>query len=108
MHPLAMLAGSRYSHAAGASGTVTVPAGVTITGIKCHSTAGGTLTLTPKGANQNNTAQAAIPIPASSDWFEFPPHILSFGQLGEGTVIAFASTDSYLVTYATFRSGGPA
>lgn len=103
-----MLAGSRYSHAAGASGTVTVPAGSNVTSVSCHSTGGGTLTITPGGANQTGVAQTAIPIPAGSDWFVIPPHVVALGQLGGGTVLVFTGTDSYIVTYATFRSGGPA
>lgn len=102
---IAMLSGSRYSHDAGAAGTVNVPAGVQVTSIACFGDAGGgTLTITPGGANQTGTAQTAIPIP-ESEWFQFPSHVLAFGQLGPGTVLEFASTISYVVTYARYGAG---
>lgn len=110
MNPLALLASSRYSHAAGASGTVTVPVGTQVTSITAHVAAGdpdGTLTITPGGANQVATALDAIPLP-NGEVYQFPAHVLGMGQLGGGTVLVFAGTDSYLVTYALLRTGGPA
>ena len=90
------LASSQFSYAAGTAGTVTVPAGVVVTSLGAHVTgSGATLTITPKGPMQTGTAGAAIPLPPGG-WFG-----LSFlGELGPGTVLVFAGTDSYVVFFA--------
>jgi len=96
------LAGSRFSYDTGTAGTVTVAAGLTVTRIACIATAdGATLTITPGGANQSGSAGGAIPIPTQGGWFG----MTLLGELGKGTVIAFAGTASYLVTYAKQTSG---
>jgi hypothetical protein len=94
---LDQLAGSQFSYAAGSSGTVTVPAGVSVTRVKCLATSdGATLTITPKGANQTSAAGDAIPIPVEGVWFDLP--LLT--ELGPATVFAFSGTASYFVSYA--------
>lgn len=91
------LAGARFTYDAGAAATVTVPTGVSVRRIKCCATAGGaTLTITPGGANQVASAGAAIPIPNGAQWFD----VELLGELGAGTVLAFAGTASYFVQYA--------
>lgn len=91
------LAGSRFTYDAGTSGSVTVPAGKSVTRVACIATAGGaTLTITPGGANQTGVAGAAIPVPVEGGWFG----LAMLGELGPGTVFAFSGTASYLVTYA--------
>ena len=91
------LASGTYSYDAGTSGTVTVPAGCKVTLITAASTAGGTITITPKGANQTGTAGAAIPVPAGGSWSR---DWMMGGPLGPGTIIAFATTVSYYVEYS--------
>ncbi len=100
-----LLAFSRFSYAAGTSGTVTVPAGATVVRVMCLSVGGGSLTISPGGPNQvaPPAAGSAIPLPAGSWWnAEWAPGV---GPLGNGTVFVFASTDSYYVEYATMRVG---
>jgi len=92
------IANGVYSHAAGTSGTVTVPSGMTVVGLSAFTAAGGTITITPKGPGQSQTAQTAITLPANSGWFHAPTNVF-LGQLGAGTTIAFASTDAYVVYY---------
>lgn len=97
------MAGSQFSYAAGSAATVTVPSGVVVVSIHAHASAGAaTLTITPKGANQTSTAGSAIPVPAT-DWLRLGPFDIG-GQLGEGTVLVFAGTDSYFVAYAKLTS----
>lgn len=101
--PLSLIAGSRWSYDAGVAGAVVVPAGKQVIGVQCLSIAGGTLTVTPGGANQRAVAGPPIPLPAGV--------ALSLGvedgltQLGGGTVFAFAGTDTYLITYAEMKAG---
>jgi hypothetical protein len=91
------LSNARFSYAAGVFGSVTVPSGVVVTRIACVATAGAaTLTITPGGANQTGVAGAAIPIPVEGGWFG----LSMLGELGEGTVLAFAGTAAYFVSYA--------
>jgi hypothetical protein len=91
------LAGSQFTYAAGAAASVTVPAGKVVRQVRCCATAGGaTLTITPGGANQTGVAGDAIPIPNGAQWFDLP----LLGELGAGTVLAFAGTASYFVAYA--------
>jgi len=98
-----MIAAGRFSYATGAADSITVPAGAVVTGLVCYSLAGGTLTITPKGANQTSTAGAAIPIPATVPWF--PLSDVALSMIGAGTILAFAGTTSYCVTYATLGQG---
>lgn len=98
------LAGSQFSYNGGTAATVTVPASVTcVVRITCYSTAGGTLTITPKGPNQTGTAGDAISIPAGIPFSIAWPN---GGPLGPGTILAFASTNSYYVEYAKAGAGG--
>jgi hypothetical protein len=91
------LAGARFSYASGANGTVNVPSGKVVTRIACIATAdGATLTITPGGANQTGVAGSSIPVPVEGGWFG----LSMLGELGGGTVLVFAGTASYLVTYA--------
>jgi len=91
------LALSAFTYDAGTAGTVTVAAGKIVTRIACIATAAaGTLTITPGGWNQAPVAGAAIPIPVEGGWFG----LSMLGELGAGTVLVFAGTASYLVTYA--------
>lgn len=100
-----LLAGSRFSYAAGASGTVTVPAGAVVVRVTALSVNGGSITIAAGGPNQNATptAGAPIPLPAGAWWSaEWAPGV---SPLGSGTQFVFTSTDSYYVEYATFRVG---
>lgn len=91
------LATSKFSYDAGASGTVTVPAGKAVTRFAAIATTdGATLTITPGGAGQSGVAGAAMPIPVAGGWFG----LSMLGELGAGSVLAFSGTASYLVTYA--------
>lgn len=95
------IASARFSYDAGATATVTVPVGVSVRRVKCMATAGGaTLTITPGGANQTGVAGAAIPIPNGGLWFELE----LLGELGSGTVLAFAGTAAYFVQYMNFTA----
>jgi hypothetical protein len=95
---LDLLASGPISYDTGSAGTVTVPSGKSVLMITCHATTAGTLTITPKGAGQTGTAGGAIPIPAGAALtFEM------LGAIGEGTVLVFSGTDSYLVTYVQPR-----
>lgn len=98
------LAGSQFSYSGGTAATVTVPATVTcVVRITCYSAAGGTLTITPKGANQTGTAGDAITIPAGVPFAIAWPN---GGPLGPGTVLVFSGTSSYYVEYAKAGPGG--
>ena len=104
MARLDQLAASRFTYAAGAAASVTVPAGVVVVSVKAHATSAGSLTITPAGPNQTAVAGSAIPLPASADWFEL--NLLDIGaELGSGTVLVFSGTDSYLVVYAKQTNG---
>lgn len=93
------IAGSQFTYAGGASGSVTVPAGRVARRVKCCATSGGaTLTITPGGAGQTGVAGDAIPIPNGAQWFDLE----LLGELGAGTVLAFAGTASYFVAFAKF------
>ena len=96
------------TYAAGAAATVTVPAGVYVTGLSCHATGGGaTLTITPSGPSITSpTAGPSIPIPAGGGFSLGRPWLASnANELGAGTVLVFAGTDSYFVGY--YALGGP-
>lgn len=90
---------SRYSHFAGSAATVPVTAGQVVTRIRAHSSAGGTLIITPAGA----AALPTIVIPAGAMWLalDFDPQLY---ELVDGTTLAFAGTDAYYV--ATQTVGG--
>jgi|HubBroStandDraft_1064217.scaffolds.fasta_scaffold512784_2 hypothetical protein len=83
---------SRFSPQAGTSGTVTVAAGCVVTQVQAHSTAGGTVVITPAGGS----ALPTITVPAGADWF-----VLNFNpneqDLVDGATLAFTGTDGYLV-----------
>lgn len=74
------------SYAAGASGTVSVPAGMKVTAIVCHSTTGGSLTI---------GGGASIPVPANGQFFD-----ASTPYVGAISIV-FTSTDSYYVAWTT-------
>jgi hypothetical protein len=98
---------SRFSYAAGASGAVTVPAGSYVVGLWCHATgAGATLTITAAGPDVSTpVAGPAIPIPPGAALSLSRPLLLgNSDELGTGSVLVFAGTDSFLV--ALFGAGG--
>lgn len=97
MHPLSLIAGGRYQHDAGTSGTATVPGSAHIIGGTCYSSAGGTLVITPKGANQTGNAQPTITLPAGVP-FDLT-WLAGLGMLGPGSTLVFSGTDSYVVQY---------
>lgn len=103
-----LLAGSRFSYAAGASGTVTVPSGAVVVAIQALVAAGdpvGSFTIDPGGANQvaAATAGSAIPLSPGVPWsHSWAP---GMAPLGGGTVIVFTGTVSYYVEYATNVTG---
>jgi hypothetical protein len=89
------VASSNFSYAAGVSGNVTVPAGLSVRAFWCvGGSGGGTLVITPGGANQVATAGATITIPAGISFGE-----LMLTELGPGTVFVFTGTSSYFVQY---------
>lgn len=88
------IAKSRFSYSAGSSGTITVPHGKFVRTIAAIGGTGATLTITPGGPGQIATAGDAIPIPSGAGF-----DLTFLGELGEGTVLAFASTTSYYVQY---------
>ena len=97
------IAGSQFSYAAGSAATVTVPAGMYVTKIIALGASMATLTITPQGPNQSNSAGSAIPLPSTSVYWEFEP----LAVIGPGSTLAFANTVSYFVAYAKFKAGGP-
>lgn len=101
--PLTLISAGRYQHSAGTAGTATVPASAYVIGGTCYSSAGGTLVITPRGANQTATAQPTITIPAGVaydlTW------LAGLGMLGPGSTLVFASTDSYVVQYCVQKVG---
>lgn len=64
--------------------------------------AGGTITITPGGANQSPVANTAITLPAngSLSW-DYPVVCM----LGPGTIVAFTAMDSVVVTQAKNVTG---
>lgn len=103
MVPFGSLAASRLSYATGTAGTVTVASGFQVIGVSCVSIGGGTLTITPGGANQTGVAGGAIPLVAGVGYTIDLPAVLA--QLGGGSVFVFAGTDSYTVWYAQPKAG---
>jgi hypothetical protein len=97
-----------FSYAAGTAGTYTVPAGTYVTSLTAHATgSGATLTMTPSGPNVTSpVAGPAIAIPAGAAYALNRP-VLSgqANELGAGTTLVFAETDSYVVTL--YAVGGP-
>lgn len=96
----------RFKYNAGASGTVTVPAGRAVTGVTAHATgSGATLTIAAKGDNTPaDSTGDSIPIPAgTSISFGVPVIEEDVDQLGPGTVFTFTGTDSYLVIYRQIK-----
>lgn len=95
------LATGTFSYDTGTgTATVTAPAGCWICLWSCAVAAGGSagsVTITPKGGAQTETAGPPIVVPAgaamSRDW-------PNGGPLGSGTVIAFAGTSTYYVEYS--------
>lgn len=97
---LSLFAIGKLSYSAGASGTVTVTAGKSVIGVSCISTsAPGTLTIAIGGPNQPSSPSAgdAIPVPVGAGFSIDLPGILA--QMGPGTVLTFANTDSYVVWF---------
>lgn len=95
----------RFSYAAGASGTVTVPSGAVVVRVMALSVGGGSFTISPGGPNQTNPVVAgnSVPLPAGAWWSaEWAPGL---SPLGNGTVFIFTSTDSYYVEYSTAKVG---
>lgn len=98
---LALIAAGRYGHLAGTSGTATVPASATVVGVTCYSSAGGTLIITPGGANQIASAQPTITLPAGVPFAG--PWLANVEVLGPGTTFAFSGTDTYVVFLSYVR-----
>jgi hypothetical protein len=97
----------RFFYAAGTAGTVTVAAGSYVTGLSCHATgAGATLTITPAGPDVTvPVAGPAIPIPAGGALSLSRPLLLgNSDELGTGSILVFAGTDAYVVTF--YQAGG--
>jgi hypothetical protein len=92
-------AAARFGYASGANGTVAIPSGYVVTGIFAAASAAATLTITPGGAGQTATAGDAITVPTSGGLRLEGPIVW---PLGAGTSLVFATTTSYLVTYAKF------
>jgi len=100
-----LLAISRFSYAAGASGTVTVPSGAVVVRVMTLSVGGGSFTIAPGGPNQvaGPVAGSSVPLPAGTWWTaEWAPGL---SPLGGGTQFVFTTTDSYYVEYATAKVG---
>ena len=97
------LSSSQFSYDTGSAGTATVPAGAYVTFVSCYSAAGGTVTITPRGANQTASTGSAITIPAGTP-FTLPWPACA--PLGPGSTIVFSSTDTYFVSYAKAGAGG--
>lgn len=102
-HPLSLIAGGRYQHDAGVTGTATVPSSAHVIGGTCYSSGGGTLVITPRGANQTGTAQPTITIPIGLA-FDLT-WLAGLGMLGPGSTLTFAGTDTYVVTYNISKVG---
>ncbi len=96
---------SHFDYAAGASGTVTVPAGRYVTGIACHATSAGTLTILAQGEETSaGTTGASIPLPAGVGLSLGAPVIRGdINELGPGSVFTFVGTDMYLLAYTRVR-----
>lgn len=90
-----------YSHAAGTTGTVTVPAGKWVyffTAKVASGGAAGSITITPAGGS----AQDAIGIDAGDSYdFTFPSSLVDRPpRLGEGSTLLFTGTSRYVVVFA--------
>jgi hypothetical protein len=83
------LQGSTWQYAAGASGTVTIPAGSFILQIVAHSAAAGTVAI---------FGGTAIPVGSNGIALRFMHDLVVPG--GTATVV-FVGTDSYFVEYVT-------
>lgn len=105
---IAGLAGGRISYNGGTSGAVTVPAGKLVIGMTCLSTAGGSFTIAPGGANHPAPPAAgdSVPLPAGVA-FDLPRSMCE-GQLGGGTVFTFTGTASYFIGYESVGVGAGA
>jgi hypothetical protein len=103
-----MTMASRFSYDAGASGTVTVPAGKKVVGIACHASGAGSFTIAPTGPNDAAAVTgASIPLPAGTS-FSIGRPVLDGDQneVGPGSVIIFTGTDSYFVAYENYIVSG--
>ncbi len=90
---LDQIANAEWTYLAGVSGTATVPAGSQVASFTCiGGTGGGTLVITPGGAQQKAAAGPSLPLPAGA---VIEKRLL--GQLGAGTTFAFTNTSTYLV-----------
>lgn len=93
------MANGPYSVLAGTADTATVPDGAAVVSWSCSVAAGGaagTVVITPRGPGQVAPA-AALPT------ITVPPgrgvgDDLVLGRLGEGSTLAFAGTEAFLVT----------
>lgn len=93
------LASSQFSSQSGTgTGTATVPAGCVLTRWWALSSSGDpcTVVLTPRGANQTNTAQGPFTLPAGGVAYGESYD----GEMGAGTTIAFTDAASWRATYA--------
>ena len=93
----------RFSYLTGVtSAGVTIAAGYYVTAVSAHSTAGGSMTITPCGPNiATCTAGSSIAIPAGSAFtVTYPSLVGAQNELGAGSVFVFTGTDSYVITLA--------
>jgi hypothetical protein len=84
---------NRYSVLAGnTDGVVAVPPGACVSSVRCASSVGGTLVITPAGGS----ALPTITIPAGSDWFELNFRT-ELQELVDGATLSFVGTSGYYV-----------
>jgi hypothetical protein len=109
-----MAISSRFTYASGVSGAYTVPAGQYVTGFAAHATGSGAYcTVAAQGPDTSaGVAGSQIPIPAGSSLQVTVPQVTPSGAgntggqdiIGDGSVLAFSGTDSYLVTMWIYES----
>jgi hypothetical protein len=90
------LPGETY-YAAGASGTVTIPAGMQLLQVHAHATSAGTVVI---------FGGASIPIPAGAGWGWQIQHlnwVSGSARFSNALTLVFTGTDAYFVEY---RMGG--
>ena len=86
MNRFSMMAGSTDS-------TVTIPGGAVVSAIRCWSSGGGSLVITPSGAA---APLPTITLPAAADWFELNFDV-ALQELADGAQLSFAGTSGYYV-----------
>jgi hypothetical protein len=85
---------NRFSVLAGnTDGVVAVPPGAVVSAIRCWSSGGGTLVITPSGAA---APLPTIALPAAADGFELNFDV-ALQELADGAQLSFAGTSGYYV-----------